>query len=369
MRFEISRAADDGEIRRLLRDNPMPGDISLTLEREPCFDLGASVEGEIGHTIVARETPEGPLAGMGHRSVYRAYVNGRETTIGYLGGLRIDRSYRGRLSILKGGYRALRALHEDDDVCFNLTTIVADNTRARRLLEAGLDDLPLYEPLDELVTLILPVRSLLKRGSAPARAPVRRAGVDDLDALLDCLARNGRRHQLTPVWTRRALSSEVRTRGLALDDFVVAVAHGQIIGCLACWDQRQFKQAVIHHYSPRLRRLRPWLNLLAPWVGAVSLPNPGTNLSLGFFSHLAIDDDAPELLDALISAAAEVAAGHGLELVSLGLSVRSPLLEAIRRTRRVQEYRSVVYLVRWPDLDTDPPQLDPRVMHLEAATL
>ena len=369
MRFEISGAADDGEIRRLLRDNPMPGDISLTLEREPCFDMGAAVEGETGHTIIARETPDGPLAGMGHRSVYRGYVNGREATIGYLGGLRIDRSHRGRISILKGGYRALRALHEDDDVCLNMTTIVADNTRARRLLEAGLDDLPVYESLDELITLILPVRSLLKRGSAPAGAPVRRAGDDDLDALLDCLARNGRRHQLTPVWTRRSLISDVRTRGLALNDFVIAVAQGRIIGCVACWDQRAFKQTVIHGYSPRLRRMRPWLNLLAPLVGAVSFPNPGKSLPLGFLSHLAIDDDAPEVLDALLAAVAQVAAGHGLELLSLGLSTRSPLLQAIRRTRRVQEYRSVVYLVRWPDLDTATPRLDERVMHLEAATL
>src|SRR4051812_34220400 len=36
-RFDVANQADDFEIRRLLRENPMPGKISISLEREPDY--------------------------------------------------------------------------------------------------------------------------------------------------------------------------------------------------------------------------------------------------------------------------------------------------------------------------------------------
>src|SRR4051794_19024058 len=38
-RFDVATPADDAEIRRVLRENPMPGAIRLSLEREPDAQL------------------------------------------------------------------------------------------------------------------------------------------------------------------------------------------------------------------------------------------------------------------------------------------------------------------------------------------
>jgi hypothetical protein len=51
---DLATPADDPEIRRLLRDNPMDGEIRVSLEREPNAFLAAAVEGEPHHMVVAR---------------------------------------------------------------------------------------------------------------------------------------------------------------------------------------------------------------------------------------------------------------------------------------------------------------------------
>ena len=68
-----------------------------------------------------------------------AFVNGQATPVGYLSQLRIDRTQRVRKRLISGGYRKLKELHGDGAAQFYITTIVEDNSPARRLLEAGLD--------------------------------------------------------------------------------------------------------------------------------------------------------------------------------------------------------------------------------------
>lgn len=52
--FDEAEPSDDAELRRLLRDNPMPGAFRLALTREPSFFQAAALEGDVHQTVVAR---------------------------------------------------------------------------------------------------------------------------------------------------------------------------------------------------------------------------------------------------------------------------------------------------------------------------
>src|SRR5919198_631556 len=82
--FELASERDDADLRRLLRENPMPGSISLSFEREPCYFDVSIVEGEFHQTIVARESDTGTVIALGNRSVRPLFVNGRVQDIGYM---------------------------------------------------------------------------------------------------------------------------------------------------------------------------------------------------------------------------------------------------------------------------------------------
>src|SRR6185503_2625474 len=134
--FGVATKADDPDIRRLLRDNPMPGKVSLSLEREPDYFADAGLPGEIKQSIVARQ--DGRLLCTGSCVIRQRFVNGQPRRVGYLGGLRLDAPYAGRFDILRRGYEFFRELQTGAAADFYFTSIAADNERARKFLEAGL---------------------------------------------------------------------------------------------------------------------------------------------------------------------------------------------------------------------------------------
>ncbi|MFL6201221.1 MAG: GNAT family N-acetyltransferase [Thermoanaerobaculia bacterium] len=362
MIVDLARPEDDPEIRRLLRDNPIDGAIRVSLEREPNAFLAAAVEGEPHHTVVARE-PSGRIVGMGRRAVWNAFVNGEPRRLGYLSQLRVDRNFRGRRRLLAAGYAALRELRGPDETPFDLTSIIADNETARRLLGGGVPGLPTYRELSAFVTLVLPaVRPSRKRG----RVEIEPGRPGQMDEIAECLARNRRRYQVAPFFTAAELASPERSRGLAPHDFRLALRDGRVVGCLALWDQQGFKQVVVRGYAPRLARWRPWINRLPRALGIPRLPDPGEALPHATISHVAVDGDDPLLFQALVESAHAEACRRGHAYAVIGLAAGHPWLPWLERRFRPRRYESVLYTVDWGD---GAGALDGRRPHVEAALL
>ena len=158
LQFELATPASEPQLRKLLRDNPLSGDIRVALEREPNAFHAAAISGDQYQLILAYVDDRQKLVGAGARFELDAYVNGNSQRIGYLGELRIDGGLKRRRTLLLEGYRVLRGYHESGTVPFYITTIIADNVSTRRLLEAGLSDMPTYQPLETMVTLTIPVK-------------------------------------------------------------------------------------------------------------------------------------------------------------------------------------------------------------------
>jgi hypothetical protein len=371
-RFDLASPEDDVEIRCLLRETPFEGDISVSLEREPDSALAASIEGRTHQTIIARHRPSGRLAAVGSRSVRDLFVNGRPQPVGYLGMLRVARAFAGRRSLMSGGFALCRTLHAAGDASFYLASIVDDNRAARRLLTASrLEGLPTFRPYAKLITLMLTVSaSHLPSGSRPPRAVRVEPGTPShMAAIAACLDRNGRRYQFAQCWSGADLISSDRTRGLAPSDFLVATRENEVIGCLARWDQRVYKQAVVRAYSPRLARWRPLNNLTAALLGTPRLPPLGKPLAFAYLSHIAVDGDDAQVLCALIAAACRATVGHHLDYVAMGLAASNPMLNAVTSRFRHRSYSSTLYLVHWEDGLKAAASVDGRTPHVEVATL
>jgi hypothetical protein len=367
--FDLASSRDDGEVRRLLREHAFPGAISLSLEREPSAAIAASIEGDVHQTIVARDQCTGQVAAIATRSVRDAFVNGQPSRVGYLGQLRVDRRYRRHRSLLEDGFAFCRALHSRGDARLYLTSIVADNEAARRLLlrrrwAAG----PRFTALAELVTLVI---SLARQPRSIGVAGVRiaRGSHSLVGEIAACLRRNLRRYQFAPCWTADDLLSAGRTRGLTPERFFVAIRQGRVVGCLGWWDQRSFKQVVVRGYSPALTRWRPLINVAAPWFGTPALPAVGESLALAYLSHAAVDDDRVDILTALANAACGDARAAGLDQVAIAFAAGNPLLEAVGRCFRHRKFVSILAVANWPDGDERLRSLDGRLPHPEVAVL
>ncbi|UCC31064.1 MAG: hypothetical protein JSU86_02070 [Phycisphaerales bacterium] len=365
---ELASESDDAALRRLACDMPLRGRITISLEREPSFFDAASIEGDRHHVVILRAPGSGRIVAMGSRSVRKVYVNGSVARLGYLGQLRVAPQFCRSRRLLAKGYGFARTLRRHDELPYDLTSIMVDNTAATRLLTAGLSGLPSYVPFERFVTLVVAVRGrIAKRRARDVR--IERGSVETAGEIAAYLQRNGRRFQFAPHWTAADLRSPVRTRGLALSNFYLALRGTHVAGCLAIWDQRAFKQTVVHAYATPLRWLRPFVNMTAPLLGVPRLPPPHQSMDFAFASHIALDDDDPRILTELLSAARRDLRVADMECVVLGFTAGNPLLAEMRRRLPHRAYESQLYLVNWGSDRDVLSALDKRVSHVEVALL
>jgi hypothetical protein len=338
LQFREAEHCDDSEIRRLLRETPMPGGISLTLEREPNYFADANLPGETRKTIIARDS--GKLVSLGSCATRELLVNGRKRRVGYLGALRMAATHSGRFDVLRRGYQFLSDREQKDPAEFYFTSIARDNIRARGFFERSVPGFPRYKFLSDYATLVIPS----KRGKIrPTSKPLQ--------------LRSNPAHQFAFDWADEKLAA-LECLGLKGSD-IISIGDESA----ALWDQRCFKQTVIRGYPGWLRIARPLLNAF----GFACLPKVGAALSNGIVCGLRIAD--PNTAISLLSKLRSLAAERGIRYISLGLSGNDSHMATIARTFPCRIYWSRIYLVRWPGIGGSAAELDERLVVPELAFL
>ena len=367
LKFELATQADEADLRRLLRENPIQGSISLSFEREPNYFDASAVEGDFHQTIVARESDSGNVIAFGNRSIRQLYVNGGIKNVGYMSQLRVNPSYGKGMYLargLAGGFKKYHELHRDGRTPFYIMSVIEDNLPARRLLTSGLSEYPIAREYTRLFTYaIYPVRRKCEL-PLPASMRIIRGGETYANDIVDCLNRNNANKQLAPHWNCDSLFLS----NLSPSDFFLALDNDHIIGCLACWDQNSFKQTVVRGYSGSLARWRKAVNVFSRFIGVPFLPKPNTPLKYSHASHLAVDNDDPVVFKALLRAMYNHTLEQGYSYFMLGLAETHPFRKVVESYHPLT-YISQIYLVNWGADDDLLSKLDQRIPGLEIAVL
>ena len=342
LRFELAGEADDAALRALFRRTPLPGPISLLYLREPSFFAAERIGNIDSQVIVARDTATGEILGSGCRSFRRLYVNGAETTVGYLSMLRGDPRARGGTGLARG-YRFLRELHADGRVPFYITAIFDENRTARALLTSGRAGLPAYTPAGGVRTFLIPIRYRGGRHS-PDVAPAGAEALASLNAW-------NRRHQFAPVVSELALPT---------------YAFRGTLGTLAVWDQQSIRQLAVSSYAPALALTRPLYNAVARLRRHPPLPPPGATIRMIYGAFLSAAGDDPAILAALVDHVRGEWSARGHDFLAIGMAASHPLAPALA-ARAARTIDSTLYMVTWSAEER--PTLDGRPIHPEIATL
>lgn len=330
--------SDDAGIRALLREQVMPGSASVAFTREPSYAAGTGLAGCTDRVVVQRDG--GRVVGVGHLAVHQLLRNGVASPVAYLGELRIRPGSRAAVRGIRDGY-AMLAQHAAGCTA-TVTSIAADNQRARLVLERGRAlGIPPYEPLADLATLLVPVRPSHARAAAratPDTPPAR----DDLTAFL---AHGATAAQLTLPWHADTWAA-LGTHGFGPSHMVVVRDRGTIVAAAGVWDQRAFRQVRIAGYAGVLRWARPVIHAAARLGLAPPLPPPGGVVAQGAVVAPTVRDDAwwPALWQALRAHAAQC----GLAWLTITRDMADPQWPAVQRAAGGRVYRTRLYDVRWP---------------------
>jgi hypothetical protein len=241
------------------------------------------------------------------------------------------------------------------------TSVASEHAAARRLLEARLPGMPVYQPVGELETLVLDAQQHRTKGL------LQQATQQDVPVLVDFFNRQACAYQFAPLLNEIQLLKLTGETGLTLGDFWLLKDGRDIRGCLAVWDQRAFKQSVIRGYRFPLSALRGAYNTWARIANRLRLPAPGERLEHAFLAFVAFDGAAENVyVDAVREGLAKVR-DKGAHAGVLGLSPQNTLARVLKSELRTHAYRTCIQTVAWPD-DAQP-QLDGRPPQPEVALL
>ena len=363
-RFEFSLAgeAEDEALRALLRHIAMPGNITLSFQREPSFLLAEQAGSIASQVMVCKDRTKDQIVGMGSRSIRNVYIDGQPAQAGYLSMLRGVPEARGNIALARG-YRYLHTLHADGAVPYYFTTILDNNTDAKNLLTSARGGLPVYKPLAQLITYLIPLRR--NRLHKSAGNAVSRADQQQLPQAITFLQQWNSQHQFAPVYTLADMLGQSKLLpAFCWENFYIYQEDGEVRGTLGVWDQQSFKQTVVTAYSRKMQVLRPFYNVYASITGNPGLPPTGSEIKLLYASFLSGNERA---FEALLHQVRMDWSGKGYDYLSIGVCADNQL-SSIASRYATQQLSSTIYIVYWQDAGVTLPEMD-RPVHLEIATL
>lgn len=360
--FQWVAKEDEPDIRALVSSVAMPGTVAIRFAREPDYFLGTSIMGDPCDVLIARHQQDGQLAAIACRAEKRAYLNGRESRLGYIGQIRVRLPYRGNW-LVNIGAEWLREASPPDLMYYGV--IASKNPRARQVLvgkqpPGGLKT-RFISGLTTCAILLKPSRPHHEKG-----IEVHPGTHDMLPDIVNFLREDGPRRQFFPAYTLDDFTNGSTLRGLNPGDIMVARRGNNIAGVMAIWDQAAYKQDIVDSYGQTLRCLRPVYDFGAQVLGAQPLTPPGQSIPLAFAAIVCVADDDPLVMKSLISAGMNHAQRRGKAFLILGLADNDPLLPVARRYWHIT-YHSDLFAMSWSDEPIL--SLDGRIPYIEIATL
>ena len=365
--FEIAKDSDDPSLQTLIRNHPMVGDIEIAFQRDPSYFDALKVQGKFNQVIVGRERVSNKIVVCGTRSIKPLYINGQVCYVGYLSNLRMEKNYRGNI-LLAHGYRFFQRLHQDAKTPIYIMTIVETNEYARRILTSARAGIPKSYDKGCYCSFAL-IISKRKKENKEEGVKIVRGSIELIDKIIKCLHRNGPNKQFYPYYKKEEFhSSNGLLKGFHISDFYVAIKNGKIVGTIAKWDQRSFKQVIIVSYKGKIKIVKPLFNLYSKIVNSPPLPSPGSQLNFFFIGLIAIDSNDPRIFSALLRRLYNDSVGQPYAYCLIGLHARDPLIRALNEYHTIK-YNSRLYVVSWEDGEDFYKTIDNRIPYLEIGSL
>ncbi|HIP81713.1 MAG TPA: hypothetical protein EYH16_04805 [Leucothrix mucor] len=363
--FTLATKADDASLRERMSHDAMEGTIDVSFRREPCYFAGAGVQGETIQIIKCVDKKKQCIAGIGARMTSDVYINGLRQRMGYLSDLRAAPDYR-KSTLLARGYRYLRQLHQADPVPLYTTVILDGNQQALDNLTDARAGLPRYQNKGRILTPAIHL-DFKHKPFKLSGVEIQLADKQSLNEVFEFVQKQYAKKQFAPYYQASDLEG-ARLKGLRPEDIYVARKNQKIVGVVAAWDQRAFRQTHIEGYNGGLKLIRPFYNMIAKFTPLKALPDKGKAVPYFYLALTAIKGDNPDVFKALLSKLYDDKRNGEWHYFIAGLHERSPLQTVLSEFRSIKA-AGHLFIVHYPDESAFFNQLDARIPHIEMGAI
>lgn len=285
MEYKIERASEkDGkEMLEIIEALPSQGLFELLYTRRP--DAYASYQKESDRVEVGVIRDEdGRIAMQGACVIRDYYLNGKEYSVGYLGGIRKRPDFKGNLNWMKMMLEAKAHVSCEMFYC----SILADNGLVMKFFQRKRKNFPQWEKVCDYTTYVINPRAIAgKRWElAESNLTFRRASREDLPEIHEFLNREGSKHDFFP----RVRQLEQDFHGLRAEDCFLLEKDHRIIAFTALWNQSSYRQYIVTKYNRPLNYMRR-VNKLTQLLGYVPFPKENETLDFLQLALFLVEDD------------------------------------------------------------------------------
>jgi hypothetical protein len=237
----------------------------------------------------------------------KAYINHKEQTIGYVTDLRVSKSREATLSWPKVFVPAMEEARKNRQCEFVFSDIEQYESKAYNLLlrrRNRATKLPRYHLFQKFYLVVVYGKTFFADNPLLA-IKITYGRTEDIEPLCHYLLEKSVRRPLRYHLTPEELERRCREwPNFSVQNFLVArKQNGDIIGCMAPWNNRDVQRVVAHNYHGKSLQVYSTSRLLSPIKLMRPLPHKGDFFSVKHITHSAYDN--PDIFYSLLNHAYE----------------------------------------------------------------
>ena len=320
-------ASDNAALLRLFSDSGMAARFSLTTLRDPDYFALSRLQGESVRVGVA-EAPGAGVVGCVAMARRTVWLGGSPSPAAYGHDLRVLPGHRGRGigdGLLAWANVCAEELVGANGVAFGATLV---GNRAIERRKEGIRGLPAFQDAAWMRVYTI-FAAGLRRASRPD-PKVRLAEPGDCAAFAQLWTEIAPARELAPVMGLDRFAHVMqRWPGLGTGSFLVIEERGEPAAFLALWDQRGLRTIRVDSYPAPVGVIRAAYNVFRLLHRGARLPAIGEVLNAPAILFPCVPPDRPDLLQALLGAAADQCSALRLPAFTIALDRTDPLSAAL----------------------------------------
>jgi len=359
----------DEQIEQLMAATYMPGKmLELDYQSRPSFLKALAYNGFSHDLVLIKPENFTGLAGMGIRSLRRAYLGGKIQPIGYLHHLRLHPEIRGGLYLARG-YRAVKQFFRRHPAKITITSILEENQSAQTLLASQKAEriMPQYQRISRFLTALIPLQGpgqrwparfrqvdlaeniVSRSGDFEKNTKARMLGREDLNELYQLFREAGKYNDGLPVIDSTSFSAG-DFPNLRPEDFVGIFFNSRLVAACGIWNQQSDRQIVVRKLGATLKVMQKVWRFASPFVGRCPIPNEGDQVNQVLLDPWAILPEYEKRFSGLLLKEACAAAKlRNFDFAAWGVGETHPAIEAVKSVFFIP-YWSIIYQVYWPEV-------------------
>lgn len=304
MKVEIATPGSDEELKSFFNDQVVHGLYDYKVLRPHSFFDQYRLSTDDSLTYILRDE-EQAIQATASILFKKAYVNDQEQTIGYVTDLRVSKSRFARLNWASAFVPEFQKARNERDCTYIFSDLEQYESQAYNMLLRRRNrntTLPRYHLFRKFFLVVVYGRFPFT-AQPLASIKIDYGRTEDIEALCHYLqsksVRRPLRYHLRPEELERRLRSWPH---FSMQNFLVARnTQGDIIGCMAPWNNRDVQRIMVHRYHDKSFQVYSTSKTLSLFSVTRPLPKEGDCFNLKHITHGAYDN--PDIFYSLLNRA------------------------------------------------------------------